>query len=46
MELFTSDVIIEQIQPFLMVILAGFSLATISILITYGIAKCLSLFNI
>lgn len=45
-EILTSDIIIEQMQPFLMVVLAGFSIATILILITYGISKCLALFNI
>ena len=45
-ELFSTDIVLQQLEPFIMVLLAGFSFATICILLTFGISKCLSLFNI
>lgn len=43
---FQTEVILQNMQPFLSVVIGGFAFATLLILITYGVAKCLSLFNI
>ena len=43
---FQTDIIIQNMQPFLSVMIGGFALATLLIVMTYGISKCLSLFNI
>lgn len=41
-----AEVILQNMQPFLSVMLGGFAISTLLILITYGVGKCLSLFNI
>lgn len=43
---FQTDIILQNMQPFLSVVIGGFAFATLLILITYGVGKCLSLFNI
>lgn len=45
-ELYTTEIMLQQLEPFIMVLLAGFSFATICILLTFGISKALALFNI
>lgn len=40
-----AEVILQNMQPFLSVMIGGFALATLLIVITYGVSKCLSLFN-
>lgn len=41
-----AEVILQNMQPFLSVMIGGFALATLLILITFSIFKCFQFFNL
>lgn len=43
---FQTEIILQNMQPFLSVMIGGFALGTLLILITFSIFKCFQFFNL